>query len=80
VVVDALIQGKPWRLTLNDLLTGIPRDHQIQQLRERSAWTLMEYARASPETVRGRPVPAICYDPYSGLRNFVKTIGIINRF
>lgn len=77
VVVDALLRGEPWNLTLNDLLTGVPRGEQIGQLRERLARTLMAYANASPEMVRGRAVPAISYDPYSGLRNFAKTIGII---
>jgi hypothetical protein len=77
VVVDALRRGEPWKLTINDLLTGIPRGEQIGELRERLARILMDYARSSPEIVRGRPVPAISYDPQLGLRNFAKTIGIV---
>jgi len=77
VVVDAVIQGARGKLTFNDLRTGMPGGGQIGQPREGVARTLMEYARSSPEIVRGRPVPAIHYDPYSGLRDFVKAIGII---
>ncbi len=77
VVIDALSRGEPWRLTMNDLLTGIPLGEPLGKLRAKLANTLAGYARSSPEIVRGRSVPAISYDPPSGLRNFAKTIGII---
>ena len=77
IVVDALLRGEPWNLTLNDLLSGIPRLEPLDPLRRRLAETLAGYARSSPEMVRGRPVPAVNYDPRSGLLNFAKTIRII---
>lgn len=79
IVVDALFRGKPWNLSLNGLLTGIPREREIVELRRTLAQTLMDYARSSPDTVRGRLVPSIIYDSYLGVRNFAKTIGIIQR-
>jgi hypothetical protein len=79
VVVDALGREEPWSLTLNDLLTGIPRGEPFGRLREKLARTLAGYARSSPEMVRGRPVPAISYHPQSGVKNFAKTIGIIKK-
>ena len=77
MVVDALARGKPWDLALNDLLTGIPRDEEKGKARTALARTLMGYARSSPDTIRGRPVPAVVYDPRAGLRDFVKTVRII---
>jgi hypothetical protein len=77
VVVDALVRAAPWDLTLNDLLTGIPRGERISKLRVTLAETLMGYARSSPDRIRGRLVPVITYDPASGLRNFAKTLHII---
>ncbi len=77
MVVDALARGKPWDLALNDLLTGIPRDEEKGAARTALARTLMGYARSSPDTIRGRPLPAVVYDPRAGLRDFVKTIRII---
>jgi hypothetical protein len=77
VVVDALVRAAPWDLTLNDLLTGIPRGEKIGELRVTLAETLMGYARSSPDRIRGRAVPVITYDPASGLRSFAKTLHII---
>ena len=77
IVVDALLREAPWNVTLNDLLTGIPRQEPVGQLRERLARTLMRYARSSPEIVRGRAIPAIRYDTHLGLETFAKVIGII---
>src|SRR2546422_3025167 len=79
VVVDAIVRAEPWELTLNDLLTGIPRDKRISERRETLAKTLMGYAHSSPDRIRGRPVPVISYDRASGLRNFAKTLHIINQ-
>ena len=80
MVVDALARGKPWDLSLNDLLTGIPRDEEKGAARTALARTLMGYARSSPDTIRGRPVPAVVYDPRAGLRDFVKTVRIIKEY
>jgi hypothetical protein len=79
IVIDALLRGEPWNLTLNDLLSGIPRLEPIDPLRRRLAVMLAEYARSSPEMVRGRPVSAVHYDPRSGLLNFAKTIRIVQQ-
>jgi hypothetical protein len=67
-VVDALLQGRPWRLTLNDLLTGVPRDGSAEKAT--LATTLMEYARSAPDRIRGRLMPVIVYDPAAGRQAF----------
>ncbi len=77
MVVHSLLHGELSRLTMNDLLTGIPRDPQLSESKTRLAQTLMAYARSSPDTIRGRPTPAVIYDPSAGLRFFVKTMGVI---
>ena len=70
IVVDALLRGDVWTLTLNDLLTangdGGPK--------ELLATTLMGYARSSPDTINGRPTPVIVYDPDSGREAFSITM------
>lgn len=76
MVVDAIGRAQPWELSLNDLLTGIPRG-EISRLREMLARTLMGYARSSPDRIRGRDVPVITYDPAAGTINFAKTLHII---
>jgi hypothetical protein len=69
-VVDALLWGEPWQLSLNDLLTGVPR----QGIGEGSPLVLvnrlMGYARSSPDRIRGRLMPVIVYDPQAGRRAF----------
>jgi hypothetical protein len=72
-VVDACLRDEPQAVTLNDLLTGIPRDAQAGEPKERLAKRLTAYARSSPDMVRGRPTPAVVYDSNSGIRSFVKT-------
>jgi hypothetical protein len=64
-VIDALLRGTPWALTLNDLLTGVPCDNQ-SSLKLELAQTLMGYARANPHRIRGRLRPVIVYDVQSG--------------
>ena len=70
IVVDALLRGQPWTLTLDDLLTargdGTPK--------EALATTLMGYARSSPDRINGRLTPVIVYDPDSGREAFSITI------
>ena len=65
-IVDALLRGEPWRLTLNDLLTGVPADDPKNAGRRTLAETLMGYARAHPSPIRGRMMPVIVYDPATG--------------
>lgn len=83
-VVDALLWGEAWDLTLNDLFTGMPRPSTSSGRPERSrgagrrdaddkqllATTLMGYARSNPDRIRGRLMPVIVYDPQSGRRAF----------
>ena len=70
IVIDALLRGEPWRLTYNDLLTANGEGAQKEGL----ATTLMGYARASPDTINGRPTPVIVYDPESGREAFGVTL------
>ena len=70
IVVDALVWGEPWTLTLDDLLTALPRESPAGHSKERLAATLVRYARASPDTIRGRPMPVIVYDPRAGRQAF----------
>ena len=69
IVVDALLWGEPCALTLNDLLTGIPAE-AAGAPKERLAKTLVAYARSSPDTIRGRLMPVIVYDPRAGREAF----------
>jgi hypothetical protein len=73
MVVDALLRGRAWRLTLNDLLTSASRgdggDTQTALAR-----TLMAYARAAPDRIGGRLMPVIVYDPSAGRRAFAVTM------
>jgi hypothetical protein len=70
IVIDALLRGEAWTLTLNDLLTangdGAPK--------EELAVTLMGYARSSPDRINGRLTPVIVYDPDSGREAFSITM------
>ena len=71
-VVDALLWGEPWGLTLNDLLTGIATADS--EAKEALATTLMAYARANPNRIRGRMTPVIVYDPQAGRQAFAVTM------
>ncbi|HEY7697279.1 MAG TPA: hypothetical protein VIE88_02635 [Vicinamibacteria bacterium] len=74
VVIDALLRGEPWRLSLNDLLTGIPRGGPESESRTNLARTMMDYARKSPDRIRGRLTPVIVYDVRAGRRAFTDTL------
>jgi hypothetical protein len=67
--IDALVERRPWRLTFNDLLTshGAPEQNTDKDALAR---TLMDYARANPQTIRGRLMPVIVYDPAKGRQAF----------
>jgi hypothetical protein len=69
-VVDALLRAEPWRLTLNDMLTGISSSDELNIAKKMLATTLMGYARANPHRIRGRLMPVIVYDPAAGRRAF----------
>ena len=69
-VVDALLWGDPWSLTLNDLLTSVPRAGMEDGSQQLLATTLMGYARSNPDRIRGRLMPVIVYDPQAGRRAF----------
>ena len=71
-VVDALLHGRPWALSLNDLLTGVPRD--ASETKEALANTLMGYARSAPDRIRGQLMPVIVYDPAAGRQAFGVTM------
>jgi hypothetical protein len=68
-IVDALLRGAPWTLTLNDLLAGLPAE-ACTGPKQRLATTLMGYARTRPDRIRGRLMPVIVYDPRAGAQAF----------
>lgn len=70
MVIDALLGGKPWALTFNDMLSGVSRDEKKNQTKVALAETLMGYARANPHRIRGRLRPVIVYDVQSGREAF----------
>jgi len=72
-IVDALLSGEPWHLTLNDLVTAGEGESQ-EESKEVLARTLMAYARANPHKIRGRLMPVIVYDPQAGRQAFAVTI------
>ena len=74
MVVDALLRGAAWPLTFNDMLTSASRDSAQSALKQELAATLMAYARANPDTIRGRPMPVIVYDPSTGRDAFAVTM------
>ena len=73
-VVDALLRGRAWPLTFDDMLTTLSRDEGEPKLKIELAATLMGYARANPDTIRGRPMPVIVYDPATGRDAFAVTM------
>jgi hypothetical protein len=70
VVIDALLNNRPYPLTFNDLLTGVPRDVLQAPLKAEVATMLMGYARDNPHRIRGRLRPVIVYDVQSGREAF----------
>jgi len=69
-VVDALLWGEAWDVSLNDLLTGVPRAGLEDGAQQLVATTLMAYARSNPDRIRGQLMPVIVYDPQTGRRAF----------
>ena len=74
MVVDALLRGRAWPLTFDDMLTTLSRDTAEAAAKQELAATLMGYARANPDTIRGRPMPVIVYDPSTGRDAFAVTM------
>ena len=74
MVVDALLRGRAWPLTFDDMLTTLSRDMDEAAAKQELAATLMGYARANPDTIRGRPMPVIVYDPSTGRDAFAVTM------
>src|SRR5436190_1063157 len=73
-VCDALLQGRAWTTSFNDLLSGAARDQRDDEARQALARTLMGYAKANPDRIRGRLMPVIVYDPQAGRRAFNVTV------
>lgn len=73
-VVDGLLRGVPWPVSLTDLFTIYPRDPDVSANKVGLAETLMGYARANPQRIRGRLMPVIVYDPATGRESFGNTI------
>ena len=61
-------------MSLNDLFTALPHDADERVEKETMAKTLMGYARANPDTIRGRPMPVIVYDPQTGREAYSATL------
>jgi hypothetical protein len=72
-LVDALVTGEPWDVTLNDLLTALPLEEPGGP-RQSLAVQLMAYARTHPDRIRGRLTPVIVYDPQAGRQAFGLTL------
>ena len=73
-VIDALLWGTYWDVTLNDLLSGPPRAGLEEGDKQRLATTLMGYARSNPDRIRGKLMPVIVYDPQAGRRAYTITM------
>jgi hypothetical protein len=73
-VIDALLAGEPWPLTINDLTTSIDLGPAHAKKKEALARTLMAYARANPHKIRGKLTPVIVYDPQAGRQAYSVTI------
>ncbi len=73
-VIDALLRGGPWAVTLNDLFTSLPHDAGKASDKEALARVLMGHARANPHRIRGRLMPVIVYDPQAGRQAFSVTL------
>jgi hypothetical protein len=69
-VVDALLWGEAWDVSMNDLLTGVPRAGLEEGSQQLLATTLMAYARSNPDRIRGKLMPVIVYDPAAGRRAY----------
>jgi len=74
VVADALLGGRTWPVRFNDLLTVRAATPADSALRVELALTLMGYAQANPDRIRGQLTPVIVYDPRAGHAVFTVTM------
>jgi len=70
IVIDALLWGTPAVLTLHDLLKASPPDTPAGDAKKKLTGTLVGYARAKPDIIRGRPWAVVSYDPGAGRQAF----------
>lgn len=73
-VVEAVLWADPRRVSLDDLFSGARGSDPASAPRRALATTLMQYARRHPDSIRGRLMPVIVYDPSAGRRAFAATI------
>ena len=73
-VVEAALWADPRAVSLTDLFAGAGRDDPAASERRALATTLMQYARKHPDSIRGRLMPVIVYDPSAGRRAYAETI------
>jgi hypothetical protein len=69
-VIDALLEARPWNVDLNGLLTPDTPAGETASPKRLLAETLMGYARANPQRIRGRLRPVIVYDVQTGREAF----------
>lgn len=77
-VVDALLLGETWDVTLNDLFTGLAQDDARNNRKIRLAQTLERYARLHPDNIGGRLAPMVVYDPAAGRRSFAAAMRVLS--
>lgn len=75
-IVDTLLRGVRWTPTLDDLFTGLGSVPPSSD-RAALATTLMAYARANPDRIRGRLMPVIVYDPLAGRRAWRNCLDVL---
>lgn len=69
-VVDALLRGEAWPISLNGLLTRFRSEDEALARRRALAETLAGYAQRHPDWIRGAWRPVILYDLRAGRRAF----------
>jgi hypothetical protein len=74
IVADALMRRRVWDVRFNDLLTVRAATPADRERRIELALTLMSYAQANPDRIRGQLTPVIVYDPRAGHAAFTVTM------
>lgn len=80
LLVNAMIEGEGSKVSMNQLLTGLPRNDATKAARLPFVKTLASFAASSPDKVLNKMVPVIGYDPYLGIRHYNKTIKLISEY
>ena len=65
---------RPRPLTFDAWVRALELDGGEGTRKQDRAATPMGYARANPDTIRGRPMPVIVYDPATGREAFAVTM------